>query len=192
VGSSYQTVLASGELDEVKAGVSASGQRAVIMPVGERRWAVVPAQEDGVYAETEGLAARLSVGGPAASFSVFDSDVLVAMLFRGGAAYHEFLSDQSFLMEGWDDDDNEVLYDMLGRPYLPDDTPPTGSFGADAAAFAPLGIAPVDEGELGAALRRAARDAVEWHHAIVHALNFADARPLTMTYDEAAASGLGV
>jgi hypothetical protein len=188
VGSSYQTILAGGDLDDVRAAVAASGQRAGIMPMGERRWAVVP-EGDGVYAETEGIAARLSL---AATFSVFDSDVLVAMLFRDGAAYHEYLSDQAHLMETWDDDDNEIWYDMLARPYPPDATPPSGPFGADPAAFAPLGLAPVDEAALSSALLGPERNAVDQHHAIVHALNFDDARPLTMKYGEAAASGRGV
>ncbi|MCO8273369.1 hypothetical protein M1L60_22510 [Actinoplanes sp. TRM 88003] len=188
MGSSYQTVLAVGELEDVRAAVAGCGQRAVIMPMGERRWAVVP-EGDGVYAETDGLATRLKL---AATFSLFDSDVLVAMLFRDGAAYHEYLSDQSQLMEAWDDDDNEIWFDMLGRPYPPGATPPSGAYGADPVAFVPLGLGPVDEAELASALAGPERDAGEQHHAIVHALNFEDARPLTMKYADAVASGRGV
>ncbi len=189
VGSSYQTILAAGDLADLRAAVSAWHQEAVIVPVAERRWAVVPVQEDGVYAETEGLAQHLSSidGGVAASFNVFDSDVLVALLFRAGRGYHDYLSDQADLVEGWDDDDNEILYDMLGRPYLPDETPPAGPFGADPVAFVALGVGPVDKDALEAALSRPGGRAVERHHAVLHALNV-DPRPLTMTFDEVAAA----
>jgi len=189
VGSSYQTILAVGELVDLRTAVDAWHQRATIIEVAERRWAVVPVQEDGVYAETEGLAQHLSLveGGLAASFNVFDSDVLVAMLFREGTGVHEFLSNQAYLVEGWDDDDNEILYDMLGRPYPPEATPPAGPFGADPAAFVPLGVAPVDAAALGAVLGRTGIRADSQHHAILHALNL-DPRPLMMTFEEATAA----
>ncbi|WP_250029145.1 hypothetical protein [Paractinoplanes maris] len=191
MGSSYQTILAAGGRADIEAAVAAWHQDAAIVPVAESRWAVVPVQEDGVYAETEGLAQQLSLvpGGVAASFSVFGSDVLVAMLFRDGGAVHEYLSDQAYLVEGWDDDDNEILFDLLARPYLPGATPPSGPFGADPAAFLGLGVAPVDQTALGAALTRTEDGAVEQHHAILHALNV-DPRPLTMTFAEIGESDL--
>ncbi|MGC1211063.1 hypothetical protein [Micromonospora sp. IBHARD004] len=193
MGSSYQTILATGNLVDVRAAVSASQQAAVIIPVAEDRWAVVPLQEDGVYAETENLAKLLSLaqGSVAASFDVFDSDVIVATLFRDGRSYHEYLSDQAYLVETWDDDDNEILFDLLGRPYPPGASPPSGAYGADPAAFAALGVGLVDESELGVALSRSGLRADEQHHAILHALHL-DCGPLTMSSKEAAASGLGV
>ncbi|MFG1954127.1 hypothetical protein [Micromonospora sp. NPDC048830] len=192
MGSSYQTVLATGDLADVRTAVAESGQDAVVIPVGDRRWAVVPAQDDG-YAETEDLAELLSrpEGSVAASFDVFDSDYIVAKLFRGGRGYHDYLSDQAYVIELWDEDDNEILLDPLGRPYPPNATPPTGAYGADPAAFAPLGIAPIDETALSAALRGPVHMAEKQHHAILHALNL-DPRPLQMSYKRAVTSGLGV
>lgn len=193
MGSSYQTILAKGNLAHVRAAVSVSQQVAVIIPVAEGRWTVVPSQEDGIYAETEDLAELLSLaqGSLAASFDVFDSDVMVVKLFRDGHSYHEYLSDQAYLVETWDDDDNEILVDLLGRPYPAGVSPPSGAYGADPAVFAALGVAPVDEAELGIALSQSGVRAEEQHHAILHALNL-DCGPLAMSFEEAAASGLGV
>ncbi|SIN40987.1 hypothetical protein [Micromonospora cremea] len=193
MGSSYQTVLATGNLVDVRAAVAMSQQMAMIIPVAEGRWAVVPVQEDGIYAETEDLAELLSLapGSMAASFDVFDSDVMVAKLFRDGRSYHEYLSDQAYLVETWDDDDNEILFDLLGRPYPPGASPPSGAYGADPAMFGALGVEPIDEAELGVALSRSGLRAEEQHHAILHALNL-DCGPLAMSFEEAAASGLGV
>ncbi|KXK63568.1 hypothetical protein AWW66_02100 [Micromonospora rosaria] len=193
MGSSYQTILAAGDLTDVRAAVTESGQRAVVVPVGERRWAVVPAPADGGYAETEELARLLSrpAGAVAAAFDVFDSDVVVARLFRDGRGYHDYLSEQSHHEEAWDDDDNEILFDMLGRPYPPGATLPTGPYGADPAAFVPLGVAPVDEVTLEAALAGPEPLAEVQHHRILRALNLRPG-PLATTYDEAVAAGLGV
>ncbi|WP_067504145.1 hypothetical protein [Actinoplanes sp. TFC3] len=38
---------------------------------------------------------------------------------REGRAYHDYLSDQSYLEDGWDEDDNEIKFDCLGRIYPP-------------------------------------------------------------------------
>ncbi|WP_091672672.1 hypothetical protein [Micromonospora auratinigra] len=192
MGSSYQTVLVAAELAEVRAGVAESGQPCVIVPVAAGRWAVVPEQRDG-YAETDELARLVSraASAVAASFVVFDSDVIVAVLYRGGRSYHDYLSDQAYLMEMWDDDDNEYLVDLLGRPYPPGAEPPTGAHGADADAFAPLGVAPVDRVALAAALAGPYAMAEEQHHAMLHALRV-DPRPVQFTYRAALASGLGV
>ena len=193
MGSSCQTILATGTLAYVRAAVAVSQQEVVIIPVAEGRWAVVPQQEDGIYAETEDLGELLSLarGSLAASFDVFDSDILVVKLFRDGHSYHGYVSDQAYLVETWDDDDNEVLLDLLGRPYPPGVRPPSGAYGAHPAVFAALGVAPVDEAELGSALNRSGVRGDEQHHAILHALNL-DCGPLTMSFEQAAASGLGV
>lgn len=192
MGSSYQTVLATGDLVAIRAAVAVSAQEAVIIPVGNRRWAVVPAQEDG-YAEVDDLAELLSLaeGSVAAAFDVLDSDVIVAKLYRNGECYHEYLSEQGYLTEMWDDDDNEFMVDMLGRSYPPEVTPPSGPLGADPAAFAPLGVEPIDRTDLGEALSGPEVMAEVQHHAILHALNI-DPDPLAMRYEQARDSGLAV
>ncbi|WP_018829950.1 hypothetical protein [Salinispora tropica] len=193
MGSSYQTILATGDLAHVRAAVAVSQQEVVIIPVAEGRWAVVPMQKAGIYAEAENLAELLSLaqGSVAASFDVFDSDVMVVKLFRDGRSYHEYLSDQAYLVELWDDDDNEILVDLLGRPYPPGLSAPSGAYGADPAMFAALGVEPIDEAQLDVALSRPELRAEEQHHAILHALNL-DCGPLTTSFEKATASGLGV
>jgi len=187
VGSSYQTILATGDLDTVRAAIADTPQAAVIRPVGPSRWAIIPEAEDG-YAETEDLARYLSkaTGEHAAAFDVFDSDVLVAKLFRAGAEYHEYLSDQEFLAEMWDDDGNEIMVDMLGREYAAGAEPPSGPFGADPAAFRPFGVGEVDEDRLFAALRGPESMAEQQHHDILTALHL-DPGPLALDYETAAA-----
>lgn len=192
MGSSYQTVLATGELTDVRAAVAASGQQAVIIPAGPARWAVVPFQEDG-YAETGDLARLLSrpAGAVAASFTVFDSDVMAIGLYRDGRNYHDYLSDQEYVTEAWDDDDNEIQVDFLGREYPEDAEPPAGPYGADPVPFTPLAVGEVDERALAAVLTGEYLFTEEQHGELLTALGV-EARPLQLTYDEAVASGLGV
>ena len=194
MGSSYQSILAVGELANVRSAVAASGQQAVIIPVADGRWAVLPERENDIYAETEDLAELLSLaeGSLAVSFNVFDSIVMTARLFRGGECHHEYLSDQTFLTEVWDDDDNEMWFDMLGREYPPGATPSPGAYGADPGAFAALGVAPVDEEALGAVLNHPRLRAEERHHDMLDALNLGCCSALSMRYQDAVASGLGV
>jgi hypothetical protein len=192
VGSSYQTVLATGELTDVRAAVAASGQQAVVIPAGPARWAVVPFQQDG-YAETGELARLLSrpPGALAASFNVFDSDVMAIGLYRDGRNYHDYLSDQEYVTEAWDDDENEIQVDFLGREYPEDATLPAGPYGADPAAFTPLAVGEVDERALTTVLTGEYLFTEEQHAEMLQLLGI-DARPLQFTYAEAVASGLGV
>jgi hypothetical protein len=77
VGTSFQIILATGEEAGVREAIAASGQQADVVAIGELRWAVIPAADDG-YAETDDLArlASRTEGAVAASVQVFDSDVL--------------------------------------------------------------------------------------------------------------------
>jgi hypothetical protein len=170
MGSTYQTILATGELDDIRRAVDLYGRPASVTAVGEGRWAVVPQDENG-YAETGPLAALLSQAGHAATFEVHDSDVLTSIIYRDGAAVHEYLSDQANLIEVWDDDGNELMYDLLGRSYRPGETPPAGPSGADPDAFAPLAVEPFDRAALAAALAGPESMADHQHHSILHALN---------------------
>jgi len=182
MGSSYQTILAVGEVDDVRRAADLYGRPVAITPVGEGRWAVVPEGEHG-YAETAPLAELISRRGYAATFEVFDSDVLTAAVYRDGGIVHEYLSDQAYLVEYWDDDGEMFLSDMLGNSYRPGETPPHGPAGADPDAFAPLGIEPLDRAALAAALNASASMADSLHHDILHALNLTPG-PLQRTYEE--------
>ncbi|MFG1608431.1 hypothetical protein [Actinoplanes sp. NPDC049265] len=174
MGTSFQVVVAAGDENAVRAAVAATGQEADVRAIGESRWAVVPATtEHEAYAETDELARHLSepAGAVAASFQVFDSDVLLAGLYRAGRHYHDYLSDQAYLMEYWEDDGTELMVDMLGRPYGPDDEPPTGPYGADVAAFLPFAAGPVDSDAVAAALTATTEMAEDQFHQLLHALN---------------------
>ncbi|WP_306205031.1 hypothetical protein [Actinoplanes sp. RD1] len=187
MGSSYQTVLATGELGDVRAAVTASGGEAVVRAVAAGRWAVVPRPQEG-YADTAALA-RLLTRAPdavAATFDVIDSDLLVAGVFRAGRSVHDYLSEQSIVEEGWDENDNEILFDGLGRTYPPGATVPSGPYGADAAVFAPLAAAPVDEAKLTAVLAATDLRGEDRHHQLLHLLAV-DPAPLQMSYEEALA-----
>ena len=184
MGSSYQTVLVTGERSRIRRGLWWGLRRAVVLPVGEQRWAVVPRGSHG-YAETAGLARRLSLGAGvwSARFEVFDSDFLSVEIYHGGRPRHEYHSDQGYVIEDFDDDGEELLVDRLGRVYRDFDEVTHGPYGDDPSAFAPLGLGAVDLDALGAVLRGEAR-AEERHHEILHLLNLTPG-PLQMTYDEA-------
>jgi hypothetical protein len=182
MGSTYQTILAVGESGDVQRAIDLYGRPVAITPVGERRWAVVPQGEHG-YAETAPLAELLSQTGYAATFEVHDSDVLTSAVYRNGGVIHEYLSDQAYLVEYWDDEGNELLSDMLGRSYRPGETPPHGPAGADPDAFAALGVEPLDHIALAAALNAPTLRADSLHHGILHALNLTPG-PLQRTYEE--------
>jgi hypothetical protein len=156
VGTSYQTILAVGGLAEIRAVLTDVGAEAYVTEVGERRWAVVPREdEESGYAEVDDLAQLITLrtGEPAVTFDVFDSDVMTATLHVDGHAAHRYLSDRGWVTEHWDDDDNEVLAGFDGTIYPVDAPPPSGPAGADPAVFAPLGVGAVDAVDLGAALR---------------------------------------
>jgi hypothetical protein len=187
MGSSYQTILAVGGLGDVQRAIDRYGVPVVTTSVGERRWAVVPQGEHG-YANTSPLAELLSEAGYAATFEVFDSDVLTSAVYRNGALVHEYLSDQAYLNPFWDDEGNELWYDMLGRSYRPGETPPPGPAGADPEMFTALGVEPLDRVALAAALNTPTRGRADSrHHDILHALNLTPG-PLQRTYEESSAN----
>ncbi|MEU4160179.1 hypothetical protein [Actinoplanes sp. NPDC026670] len=184
MGSSYQTVLVAGERAQVRRGLWWGLRPAVVLPVGERRWAVVPRGRHG-YAETAGLARRLSLGAGVwtARFEVFDSDFLTAEIYSGGQARHEYHSDQGYVIEDFDEDGEELLVDRLGRVHRDFGDVVHGPYGADPSAFAPLGLGEIDLAALGAVLSGEAR-AEDRHHELLHLLNLTPG-PLQMTYAEA-------
>jgi hypothetical protein len=110
-------------------------------------------------------------GRGAAAVQVFDSDILTAGLYRGGRHYQDYLSDQAYLMQYWDDDGNEIMVDLLGRPYAESEEPPTGPYGADPAAFAPFAAGEADEPALAAVLAATEEMAEEQFHQLLHALH---------------------
>lgn len=194
MGTSYQTILASGGLAEIRTVLTDVDTEAYVTEVGERRWAVVPREdEESCYAEVDDLAQLITLRTrePAVTFNVFDSDVMTATLHVDGQEAHCYLSDRGWVSEYWDDDDNEVLAGFDGTIYPLDAPPQPGPSGADPAVFAPLGVGTVDIAALGAALRGevplddAPRLFAECQHrAILDALRL-DPCPLTRPFRDA-------
>ncbi|OKI75091.1 hypothetical protein [Micromonospora sp. CB01531] len=191
MGTSYQTVLATGELAPIRAALAEAGWEAYVAPAGDRRWAVIPREEDEYgWADADAVAELVSsfTGSPAVSFDVFDSDVMRARIFVDGAEAHGYVSDRSYVSEYWDDDDNEFLAGFDGTLYPVDAPPPPGPGGADPGAFAPLGVGAVDVAALGAALRAkvplddAPRLFAERQHAAILAALNLRCRPLTAAF----------
>ncbi|MEU4780704.1 hypothetical protein [Micromonospora sp. NPDC023633] len=160
MGTSYQTILALGGLAEIRRVLTDVGTEAYVTEVGERRWAVVPREdEESGYAEVDDLAQLITLltREPAVAFDVFDSSVMRASLHADGREAHRYLShrylsDRGWVTEHWDDDDTEVLAGFDGTLHPVDAPPPPGPSGDDPAVFAPLGVGPVDPVALGAAL----------------------------------------
>ncbi|MFI0795020.1 hypothetical protein ACH4OY_20390 [Micromonospora rubida] len=195
MGTSYQSILALGELAAVRAAVGDAGREAYVTAVGQRRWAVVPREEEeSGYAEVNDLAELISAVTlePAVAFNVFDSSVMSAIVYVAGEPAHEYVSDRSWVTEYWDDDDNEFWAGFDGTLHPVDGPlPPPGPSGADPAAFMALGVGEVDAGRLGAALRGdvplddAPRLFAECQHAeILDALGL-DPCPLTRPFRDA-------
>ncbi|WP_229400137.1 hypothetical protein [Micromonospora okii] len=192
MGTSYQSILALGELATVRAAVADAGREAYVTAVGPERWAVVPREEDEIgYAEVDSLAELISVatGEPAATFEVFDSDVMSATVYVAGEPAHQYVSDRSWVTQYWDDDDNEFWAGFDGTLHPVDGPlPPPGPSGADPAAFAALGVGEVDPHRLGAALRGevplddAPRLFAECQHAEILAALGVDPCPLTRPF----------
>ncbi len=191
MGTSYQCVLATGELPPIRAAVEEARWEAYVVPAGTQRWAAVPREEDDVsWADADTVAELISEsrGRPAVSFDVFDSDVMRARIFVDGREAHGYVSDRSYVEEYWDDDDNEFLAGFDGTLYPVDAPPPPGPDGADPAAFAPLGVGEVDPARLGAASRGevplddAPRLFAEQQHAAILAALNLDVHPLTKAF----------
>ncbi|MEE6261551.1 hypothetical protein [Plantactinospora sonchi] len=181
MGTTYQTVLATGTLDNLRHALTLLRREAYVVPVAEGRWVVLPRGDEHGYADSDELARLLSLVPEcsAASFDVHDSDVLTAVVYRGGDKAHSYLSDRSYLIEWWDDDDNECLVSLDGTVYpLDGPLPSPGPDGDDPAAFVPFGVGDVDLVRLHAALRGDVPDddpsrvrAECRHHEILAALN---------------------
>lgn len=192
MGTSYQSILAVGELAAVRAAVTGAGREAYVTEVGPRRWAVVPREDEEIdYAEVDDLAELVSVttAEPAAAFEVFDSSVMSATVYVDGEPTHQYVSDRSWVTEYWDDDDNEFWAGFDGTLHPVDGPlPPPGPSGADPEAFAALGVGEVDARRLGAALRgevpgdSASRPLAEEQHVEILAALGVESCPLTRPF----------
>jgi hypothetical protein len=177
VGTSYQTLLVVAEPADVRDDLAAAGHEGLVMPAGPGRTAVMPREDEWEFAHVDDLAAQLGArhGWAALANVVQDSDVVLMLAYRAGALVHEYVSDESMMVDDLD---------------LPDEPVTPGPKGADPAALASFGVGDVDLDRLGACLRGEAGDdadhvfAERQHWLILEALNL-DPRGLTVAFRHA-------
>jgi hypothetical protein len=187
MGTSYQTLLVVGGVAVVRDTLAAAGVDGLVVSAGPDRTAVIPQGDHRGYIDPAALARLVSgrTGRPALSNEVSDSDVVLMHAFRDGRLTHEYVSDESMLVDWFIDADGTTKF-RIGDVEYPAEAPyPRGPRGADAAMLAPFGVAPVDLDRLGAALRGEfdgnERFAEIQHNAILRAMNL-DPRGLTAAF----------
>jgi hypothetical protein len=190
VGTSYETMLAVGDLPAVVDAVTAIGRSAIVVPVADERVAVIPREKSNGVAELPSLAAAIStrLGRPVLTSLVFDSDLIECFVYQDGQPVHRYLSDQDMMVEMFEDDDGKFKPMIDGVVYPADHQIPTGPLGDDATRFLPFVVGAPDLDRLGAALRgdidlegQHPFMAERQHRAIMEALGL-PAAPLTIAY----------
>ena len=186
MGTSYEGLLAVGELDEVAAALAdggvtayvaaaASGRIAVI-PKGDRRWNV---------ADVAPIAVLLSGqhGLPVLAHDMYDSDRLWLWVYEHGVVTHEYISEMATVGDVVETSQGFIrTVDGVGYA-LDDPAAPRGPRGADPGRLVPFGVGTIDHAHLGRLLASASDwvFANEMHAEIAVALNL-DPEPLTTAY----------
>ncbi|MEV0564883.1 hypothetical protein [Dactylosporangium sp. NPDC050588] len=155
MGTSYETILVAADLDAVVRAVTATGAEAVVVPVADRRVAVVPREGDYDVADVRPVAAAVSgqLRCPVLVSEVSDSDLVVCLVYRDGHRVHRYVSKVQMAVEWFEDDDGRFRAELDGE-VLPDGAPvPQGPAGADPAAFAVFAADVADPDRIGVALR---------------------------------------
>lgn len=174
MGTSYETVVVAASIGSARASVEADQVEALLVPVGPDRTAVLPREDDHSSADSDGVAKALSADLKVDALSqvVFDSDIVILGLYRGGERVFRYVSDPA------------MLASLDDKPVPPPSADPAGDAATAAAALAPLGVGPVDLARLAATLRTD-RDgfvmAEAWHEEILTALNL-DPTGATMAF----------
>jgi len=154
MGTSYQTLLVAAALPAVVAELAAAGITGAALQAGPDRTAVLPREDDFGYADTERMGRWISrrFGHPTLGNVLIDSDVVVLCAFRAGEQIHQYVSEQSMLVDWFMDDQDRSRF-RIGDVDQPEDAvPPTGPLGTDPDALAPFGVGEVDRERLRAAL----------------------------------------
>ncbi len=155
MGSTYETLLVAADFDATVDALCDAGVVAVVVPLADKRVAVLPEEGEWDTAPVRSIGAELSVslGCPALAMYVFDSDLVRCYVIRDGETVHTYISDAAMLVE-WTEDDDGQFCPMIGDVVHPADFEiPQGPIGDDPAAFAPFAAGPPDLDAIGAALR---------------------------------------
>jgi hypothetical protein len=164
LGTSYETVVVAASIEAARCSLEADQVEALLVPAGPDRTAVVPSRGDRAFVDPDRIAKDLSADLEVDALSqvVFDSDLIILDLYRGGERVFEFVSNPA-MRASLDDE-----------PPPPPSTDPAGDAATAAAALAPLGVGPVDLATLTATLRTDQDGwvfAEVWHAEILTALN---------------------
>ncbi|WP_422742685.1 hypothetical protein ACN27B_30095 [Micromonospora sp. WMMD754] len=159
MGTSYETVLVAAEFTAVVEAVTATGRRALVVPVVDDRVAVIPREGAFGVAELRPIATLVGkrLACPVLTSAVFDSDVVQCCVFHDGVLTHRYVSDLAMIVEWFEDDDGEFKPRLDGK-VLPPGQLPEGPLGDDAAAFAPFAVGAPHLDGITAALRNADGD----------------------------------
>jgi hypothetical protein len=195
MGTSYQTLLVVADLADVHAALVGPGADGLVMPAGPGRTAVMPREGAWDVADVAKLAAQLGSahGWPIMTNMLHDSDVVLLGVYHQGRLVHDYISDQTMLVD-WFIDDDDVTKFRIGDVEYPAGAPvPTGPAGADPVIFAPFGVGDVDADQLGRYLRGETGEpklfAERQHELILEALHL-DPRGLTIGFRHTGATGL--
>ena len=156
MGTSYEGALVVAGVEEVRGALAAASLAAIVAPVGVGRTAVLPREDESMWADAWGLGQYLSgsCGFGVLVHSLYDSDLLSLYVYRDGEAVHVYHSEQAHQGRLFEDEDGEMRIELDGVLFAVDDPSlPSGPCGADPAVFAPFGTGDVDRDRLGALLR---------------------------------------
>jgi hypothetical protein len=188
MGSTYETLLVAADFGATVDALREAGVVAVVVPLADKRVAVLPQEGEWDAAPVYSIGADLSLSldCPALAMYVFDSDLVRCFVIRDGETAHTYISDAEMLVEWFEDDDGEFRPRIGDDVYPVDMEIPKGPIGDDPAAFAPFAVGPPDLDSIGAALRaegspRASLRAEVQHWAIIEALGLPP-RALTTAY----------
>ncbi|SHL20415.1 hypothetical protein [Actinacidiphila paucisporea] len=198
MGTSYEGVLVTAGIEQVRTALVQAEATAIVAPVGVDRTAILPREGAHKVSEVDDLGRYLSgtCGFSVLVHSLYDSDLLSLYVYRGGECVHEYQSEMAYLGTPFEDDDGEMKVELGGVLHDSEDaSPPSGPGGADPEVIAPFGTGDVDFDRLGALLRGEGLDEDERifaecrHWAVVEVLNLQPAA-LTKAYRHAKVSDL--
>jgi hypothetical protein len=155
MGSTYQTLLVAADFDATVDALCGAGVVGVVVPLAEKRVAVLPEESEWDVAPVCSIGKELSVslGCPTLAMSVFDSDLLRCYVIRDGEIVHKYVNDLEMVVESFEDEDGRFHPVIDGVVYPVDFKVPEGPVGDDPVAFAPFAVGPPDLDAIAAALR---------------------------------------
>jgi hypothetical protein len=155
MGSTYQTLLVAADFDATVDALCDAGVVGIVVPLAEKRVAVLPEESERDVAPVCSIGTELSVslGCPTLAMAVFDSDLLRCYVIRDGEIVHQYVNDLEMVVESFEDEDGNFHPMIDGVVHPVDFEVLKGPVGDDPAAFAPFAVGPPDLDAIAAALR---------------------------------------